>query len=136
MRKTKILQDVETGFFKKEIPEFHIGDTLRVVVKITEAGKDRMQAFVGTVIARKGSGLSETVSLHRVAYGVGMERVFLIQSPRLTTIEVQAQGDVRRAKLYHLRGSSGKKARVRKRVRSREAEREMKDAARAESAQA
>lgn len=135
MRKTSILAEVEAGFYNKEVPEFHIGDTIRVVVRITEGGKERQQAFTGTVIARKGHGISETVSLHRVAYGVGMERVFLVHSPRLVSIEVIAQGDVRRAKLYHLRGTQGKKARVRKRVRSREAEREMKAAARMSNSQ-
>ena len=90
-----------------------MGDTIKVHTKIIEGNKERVQVFQGTVIARKGSGLSETISLHRVAYGVGMERVFLIHSPRVGEIEVVKRGRVRRAKLHYLRGKTGKKARVR-----------------------
>lgn len=93
-----------------------IGDTIRVHTRIIEGEKERIQAFTGTLMARKGTGLSETITLHRVAYGEGMERVFLLHSPRITKIELVKQGRVRRAKLYYLRGSSGKASKIRGRL--------------------
>lgn len=119
MSRTAVLEKVESAQLKKEIPEFHVGDTVSVHIKIIEGNKERTQIFTGTVIARKGKGLSETFSIHRVAYGEGMERVFLLHSPRVVQIEVKKEGDVRRSKLYHLRGTSGKAARVKGRVVSR-----------------
>ena len=104
----------------KVIPEFRIGDTISVTIRIVEeGGKERMQTFTGTVIARKGRGISETVSLHRVAYGEGMERIFYLHSPLIHKIEVVKQGAVRRSKLYYLRKASGKKARVKSRYDSK-----------------
>jgi large subunit ribosomal protein L19 len=113
MSKAAAIQKLESKYTKKDIPYFRVGDTVRVHTRIIEGEKERVQAFMGTVIARTGSGLSETVSLHRVAYGEGMERVFPIHSPRIAKIEVMKEGKVRRAKLYYLRGTSGKKAKVR-----------------------
>ncbi len=101
---------------KTDIPEFAIGDTICVSTKIIEGDKERIQAFQGTVIARKGKGIAETFSLHRVSYGEGMERVFNLHSPRIAKIEVIKKGDVRRAKLYYLRGASGKKAKVQEKI--------------------
>lgn len=92
---------------------FNIGDTVRVNTRIVEGEKERIQAFTGTVIAKKGSGLSETFTLYRNAYGSSMDRVFLLHSPRIAGIEVVRPGKVRRAKLYYLRGLSGKAAKVR-----------------------
>lgn len=112
MSKHPIIQNLEKSALKKKIPSFQIGDTVRVHTKIVEGEKERTQVLAGTVIARKGSGLSETFSIHRVTYGVGMERVFLLHSPRITKIEVVSRGKVRRAKLYYLRGTSGKAAKV------------------------
>lgn len=97
---------------KKEVAPFNIGDTVRVHTRIVEGDKERIQMFTGTVIARKGYGLSESFSVHRVAYGVGMERVFPLHSPRIAKIEVMKEGSIRRAKLYYLRGTSGKKSKV------------------------
>lgn len=107
-----IIQEIEKESLKSEVPTFSIGDTIRVSIKIVEGNKERIQAFTGTVIARKGSGLSETVTVYRVAYGSAMERVFMLHSPRVTNIEVMRKGKVRRSKLYYLRGVMGKKAKV------------------------
>jgi large subunit ribosomal protein L19 len=101
---------------KKDVPEFGIGDTIRVSTRIVEGEKERIQVFQGTVIARKGHGLSETFSLHRVSYGEGMERVFYLHSPRIVKIQVVKKGDVRRAKLYYLRGKTGKQAKVKEKI--------------------
>jgi large subunit ribosomal protein L19 len=116
MNKLPIVLKIEQKMLKKNIPQFHVGDTLAVHTRIIEGDKERIQIFQGTVIARKGAGLSETFSLHRVAYGEGMERVFQLHSPRIANIEVVKQGDVRRSKLYYLRGTSGKKAKVKGRI--------------------
>jgi large subunit ribosomal protein L19 len=107
-----IISQLENELIKKEPGEFEVGDTVAVHQRIIESGKERVQVFTGTVIARKGKGVSETFSVHRVAYGEGMERVFLLHSPRIQRIEVTRQGKVRRAKLYFLRGTSGKKSKV------------------------
>lgn len=116
MSKLALVQKLENEQLKKDIPQFRVGDTVRVHTRIVEGEKERIQVFTGTVIARKGSGLSETFSLHRVAYGEGMERVFLLNSPRIAKIEVIKEGDVRRSKLYYLRGTSGKASKVRARI--------------------
>ncbi|CDR35098.1 50S ribosomal protein L19 [Criblamydia sequanensis] len=112
MTKQAIIQKLEEGRLKKNLPEFKVGDSLRVHTRIIEGDKERVQVFTGTVIARKGTGLSETFSLHRVAFGEGMERVFLLHSPRIAKLEVIKRGDVRRGKLYYLRGTHGKKSKV------------------------
>lgn len=112
MSKAAIIQKFEKEQLKKNPGQFSVGDTVKVHTRIIEGDKQRIQVFTGTVIARKGSGISETFSVHRVAYGEGMERVFLLHSPRIAKIEVIKEGDVRRAKLYYLRGTSGKKSKV------------------------
>jgi len=113
MSKAAVIQKLEASYLKEKIPNFRVGDTLSVQIKIVEEGsKERLQTFTGTVIARKGTGLSETFSLHRVAYGEGMERVFMLHSPRLVSMEVTKRGRVRRAKLYYIRGQKGRKAKV------------------------
>lgn len=111
-----LIQKFDQEQLKKEVPLFSIGDTVRVSLRIVEGEKERTQIFQGTVIARKGSGLSETFSLHRVSYGEGMERVFYVHSPRISNIQVIKSGKVRRAKLYHLRGSSGKASKVQEKI--------------------
>ena len=116
MGKTAIIQKLEKEQLKNDIPHFAVGDTIKVHTRIIEGNKERIQVFTGTVIARKGTGLSETFSVHRIAFGEGMERVFLLHSPRIANIEVIKHGDVRRAKLYYLRGTSGKAAKVKGRV--------------------
>lgn len=112
MKQNKIIQEIEAGLLKKDIPAFRVGDTICVHTRIVEGEKERIQMFTGTVIARRGSGLSETVALYRVSYGAGMERVFLIHSPKIAKIEITKTGKVRRGKLYHLRGATGKAAKV------------------------
>jgi large subunit ribosomal protein L19 len=111
--RTPLIEELEKAYLKKDVPRFNIGDTIRVQMRIIEGEKERVQAFTGTVIAKKGSGLSETFSLYRHAYGSNMERVFLLHSPRITQIEVVRAGKVRRSKLYHIRGQSGKATKVR-----------------------
>ncbi len=116
MSKAALIQKLEKKQMKKNAGNFHVGDTIRIHTRIIEGDKERLQVFTGTVIARKGRGLSETFSVHRVAYGEGMERVFPLHSPRIAKIEVVKEGHVRRGKLYYLRGTSGKAAKVRGRV--------------------
>lgn len=112
MSRSPFIEELESEYVKKEIPSFRIGDTVRVMTRIIEGEKERLQAFTGTVIARKGTGLSETFTIYRTAYGSNMDRVFLLHSPRISGIEVIRPGKVRRAKLYYLQGKSGKKAKV------------------------
>lgn len=116
MSKAAVIQRLENKHLKKKIPDFRVGDIVKVHTRIIEGEKERVQVFMGTVIARTGGGLSETFSIHRVAYGEGMERVFPLHSPRIAKIEVVRQGSVRRAKLYYLRGTSGKAAKVKARA--------------------
>ena len=106
------MQEIEQTYLKKEVSSFQIGDTVRVNTRIIEGDKERIQAFTGTVIAKKGCGLSETFTLYRNAYGSNMDRVFLLHSPRIASIEVVKSGKVRRAKLYYLRGKSGKSTKI------------------------
>lgn len=103
---------------KAEAPVIEIGDTVKVGVKIKEAnGKERIQNFEGTVIARKGSGVSETFTVRRVSYGVGVERVFPVHSPNVDSVQVIRHGRVRRSKLYYLRDRVGKAAKVKEQIR-------------------
>ena len=112
MGRSAIIEKLEKSQLKKDIPSFKVGDTIKVHLKISEGGKERVQVYTGVVIARKHSGVAETISVYRVAYGAGMERVFLLNSPKIVKIEVVKLGDVRRSKLYYLRGKSGKASRV------------------------
>ena len=116
MAQHAMIQELEKKLLKPAVPSFKIGDTLKVVFRIIEGGKERLQAFSGIVIARKGSGLNESVSLYRISYGSSMERVFVLNSPRVSSIEVTRLGKVRQSKLYYLRGKTGKKARVPSRI--------------------
>ncbi len=102
---------------KTEAPEFNIGDTIRVDVNIREGERERIQQFEGTVIARKGSGVSETFTVRRVSYGVGVERVFPLHSPNVKSVRVIRHGRVRRAKLYYLRDRVGKAAKVKEQIK-------------------
>ncbi|NLJ30002.1 MAG: 50S ribosomal protein L19 [Clostridiales bacterium] len=102
---------------KEEMPKFEIGDTVRINVNIREGERERIQVFEGTVIARKGSGVSETFTVRRVSYGVGVERVFPIHSPNVKGVEIVRKGRVRRAKLYYLRDRVGKAAKVKEQIR-------------------
>jgi large subunit ribosomal protein L19 len=98
-----------------EVPEFRPGDTIRVHVKIKEGDKERLQAYEGTVIARNNSGMGETVTVRKVSFGQGVERIFPLQAPVIDHIDVVRTGKVRRAKLYYLRGLKGRAARLRER---------------------
>ena len=101
---------------KTEVPQFGIGDTVKVYVRITEGEKQRIQLFEGTVIARKGGGISETFTVRRVSYGVGVEKTFPIHSPNVDKVVVVREAKVRRAKLYYLRDRVGKAAKVKEKV--------------------
>ena len=102
---------------KAEIPQFDIGDTVRIDVNIREGERERIQVFEGTVIARKGSGISETFTVRRISYGVGVERVFPLHSPNVKGVTVVRKGRVRRAKLYFLRDRIGKAAKVKEQIK-------------------
>lgn len=102
---------------KAEIPVVEIGDTVKVHVKIREGEKERIQIFEGTVIARRGSGVSETFTVRRVSYGVGVEKVFPIHSPNVAKVELVRHGKIRRSKLYYLRDRVGKAAKVKEQIR-------------------
>jgi large subunit ribosomal protein L19 len=106
----------------KTIPAFAAGDTLRVNVKISEGDRERIQAFEGVCIARSGGGLNESFTVRKLSFGEGVERVFPLNSPMLDSIEVKRKGKVRRAKLYYLRGLTGKRARIAERTTGRKDE--------------
>ena len=106
------IKDVEKMHMKAKLPEFRVGDTVEVQVRIVEGDKERTQAFTGTVIARRGSGMGETFTVRRLVQGEGVERVFPIQSPAVLDVKVVREGHVRRAKLYYLRERTGKATRV------------------------
>ena len=96
-------------------PDFVIGDTIKVHYKIKEGGKERIQVYSGTVIARKGGGVMESITVRRISYGEGVERIFPLNSPSIDKIEIERHGKVRRAKLYYMRDLAGKKARIKER---------------------
>ena len=104
---------------KKYHPDMNPGDTVRVFVKIVEGNKERIQAYEGTIIAEHGSGINKTITVRKVFQGVGVERVFLVYSPRIEKITVQRKGDVKRAKLYYLRERSGKSTRIKEKIEKR-----------------
>lgn len=110
-----VLQLVEAEARKANIPAFKPGDTVRVHVRVIEGEKERIQAFEGVVIARKGGAHRETFTVRKISYGIGVERIFPLHSPMIDRIDVVRQGRVRRAKLYYLRGKKGRAARIRER---------------------
>ena len=110
-----IIETLEKEQLRNDIPVFRPGDTVRVHTKVIEGKTERIQVFEGIVIARKNSGVRESFKVRRISYGVGVERTFLVHSPRLAKIEVKRSGAVRRAKLFYLRGLSGKAARIKER---------------------
>ncbi len=103
--------------YKKEMPVFSVGDTVRVHVKVVEGDKERIQPYEGIVIGRKGGSIRETFTVRKISFGVGVERVFPLHSPSIDKLEVIKQGDVRRAKLYYLRDKKGKEAKVKEKDR-------------------
>lgn len=111
------LKTIAAGSIKENAPQFAVGDTVRVDVRIREGERERIQAFEGTVIAKRGSGIAETFTVRRVAYGVGVERVFPLHSPNVEAVKVIRHGKVRRSKLYYLRDRVGKAAKVKEQIR-------------------
>ena len=111
------LKTIAAESLKAELPKFSIGDTVRVHVNIREGERERIQMFEGTVIARRGSGISETFTVRRVSYGVGVERVFPIHSPNVQGVDIIRRGRVRRSKLYYLRDRVGKAAKVKEQIK-------------------
>ena len=109
---TNSIQELEQAQLKSDLPEFGPGDTVRVQVRVKEGDRERLQAFEGVVIAKRNRGLNSSFTVRKVSYGEGVERVFPLYSPRIDTIEVLRRGRVRRAKLYYLRGLTGKRARI------------------------
>lgn len=114
-----LVKAVEQSQLRNDLPKIRIGDHVRVHLKIVEGTRERIQVFEGTVIARKGQGLSETFTVRRVSYGVGVERILYVNSPKIAEIEIVSQGVARRAKLYYLRDRVGKRARLRERLVTR-----------------
>ncbi|CAM5793022.1 50S ribosomal protein L19 [Cellulomonas persica] len=106
------LDQVDAASLRTDIPEFRPGDTVKVNVKVVEGNRSRVQAFQGVVIARQGAGVRETFTVRKISFQVGVERTFPVHAPSLESVEVVTRGDVRRAKLYYLRGLRGKKAKI------------------------
>ncbi len=115
MNAQEIIRSIEAEHIKTNLPVIHVGDTVRVGVKIQEGGKERVQPYEGVVIGKKHGGINQTVIVRRVFQGVGVERVFLLHSPRIESIKIIRRGKVRRAKLYYLRDRVGKATRVKQR---------------------
>jgi large subunit ribosomal protein L19 len=115
MNAQEIIRSIEAEYLKSDLPEIYIGDTIRVGVKIKEGDKERVQPYEGIIIARRHGGINETITVRRVFQGVGVERVFLLHSPKVDTITVVRRGKVRRAKLFYLRDRVGKATRVKQR---------------------
>ena len=108
----EIIRSIESAQLRTDIPEFRVGDTVRVFVKVVEGSRERLQAFEGVVIARRNGSVRETFTVRRTSYGVGVEKVFPLHAPTVEKIEVVRKGKVRRAKLYYLRDRVGKAAKV------------------------
>ena len=111
-----LIQELNKETLQNEVPSVQIGDTVRVHVKVKEGSRERIQAFEGTIIAKKHGGINETFTVRRISYGVGVEKVFPVHSPSIDHIEVVRGGSVRRAKLYYLRGRVGKGAKVKEKL--------------------
>ena len=110
------IKNMTEGQLKKDLPPLNIGDTVRVYVRVTEGARTRTQMFEGTIISKNGGGISETFTVRRISYGIGVERAFPVHSPNIEKIEVSRRGKVRRAKLYYLRDRIGKRAKVKERI--------------------
>lgn len=116
MKPTQAITAVTAGFLKESVPEFAVGDTVRVSVRVVEGSRERIQVFEGVVMRRRGGGINANFTVRRIAsHGIGVERTFLLNSPRIDKIEVVRRGVVRRAQLYYLRGLTGKAARIKER---------------------
>ncbi|MDJ0793888.1 MAG: 50S ribosomal protein L19 [Woeseiaceae bacterium] len=113
---SKIIEAIEQEQMEKEIPEFAPGDTVIVQVKVKEGNRERLQAFEGVVIAKRNRGLNSSFTVRKISHGEGVERVFQTFSPVVDSVKVKRRGDVRRAKLYYLRGRTGKAARIKEKI--------------------
>jgi large subunit ribosomal protein L19 len=113
---SKVIEAIEKEGLREGIPAFSVGDVVRVYVKVVEGTRERLQAFEGTVIARKSGSIRETFTVRRISFGVGVERSFPLHSPKIDRIEVVKRGRVRRAKLYYLRSLSGKAAKIKEEI--------------------
>jgi len=113
---SNIIQELEAEQMNREVPDFGAGDTVVVQVKVVEGTRERLQAFEGVVIAKKNRGLNSSFTVRKLSHGEGVERVFQTYSPSVAEIQVKRRGDVRRAKLYYLRGRTGKAARIREKI--------------------
>ena len=116
MNASEIIKNIEAEQLKAEVPQFSVGDTVKVYGKIKEGNRERIQVFEGIVIAKKHGGIEETITVRRLAYGVGVEKVFPLHSPSIEKIETVRTGFVRRAKLYYLRDRVGKAAKIREKL--------------------
>ena len=108
----KLISEINQASLRSDTPAFRVGDSVRVHVKVVEGNKSRVQVFAGVVVARVGSGVAETFTVRKLSYGTGVERTFPLHSPIIDKLEVERRGDVRRAKLYYLRGLRGKAAKI------------------------
>ena len=108
----ELIRSIEAKQIRSDMPQFNVGDTVRVWVKVVEGNRERLQAFEGTVIAKRNGGVRETFTVRRVSYGIGVERTFPIHSPRVDHVDMIRRGKVRRAKLYYLRERQGKAAKI------------------------
>lgn len=115
MNAQEIIRSIEAEQIKSNLPVIYVGDTVRVGVRIREGGKERVQPYEGTVIAQRNGGINKTITVRRTFQGVGVERVFLVHSPRIDSIKIISRGKVRRAKLYYLRQRVGKATRIKQR---------------------
>ncbi len=115
MKAEEIIRAIEAEQLKSDLPQIYVGDSVRVGVRIKEAGKERTQPYEGVVIAMRNGGINETITVRRVFQGVGVERVFLLHSPRIESITILRRGKARRAKLYYLRDRVGKATRIKQR---------------------
>ena len=113
---SKIIESIEQEQINKDIPEFSPGDTVIVQVKVKEGSRERLQAFEGIVIAKRNRGLNSSFTVRKISHGEGVERVFQTHSPAVSAVQVKRRGDVRRAKLYYLRGRTGKAARIKEKI--------------------
>ena len=111
-----LMKALTSQYMKKELPEMNVGDTVRIMVRVKEGNRERTQAFEGTIIAKKHGGINETITVRRISYGVGCEKVFPIHAPNVVDVECVRHGKVRRAKLYYLRDRLGKAAKVKEKV--------------------
>jgi large subunit ribosomal protein L19 len=113
---SKIIEAIEQEQMGKEVPDFAPGDTVVVQVKVTEGDRERLQAFEGIVIAKRNRGVNSSFTVRKISHGEGVERVFQTYSPVVDSVEIKRRGDVRRAKLYYLRGRTGKAARIKEKI--------------------